>query len=250
MKKIKKLLVITIVFVIVFTIYIFNVDRKIYYISLGDSLAVGQNPYNEIAYGYSDYVSNYLKENNLLEYYTKEFAKSGYRTTDLINDIENNKKITINNNETGLKTVLRNTDLVTLSIGANDIFYKLGINNLNFNLDEIDNIYKYIDETLEDTAKLMNLLTKYCKSEIILVGYYNPIVSSEHARVLEPIFDYLNQNNTKLAKKYNIHYVDIYEIFKENPEYLPNPFDIHPSAKGYQVIASQIIDVIEKNIIR
>ena len=250
MKKLKKLLVMAIIFAIVFTIYIFNIDKKIYYISLGDSLAVGQNPYNEIAFGYSDYVSNYLKENNLLEYYTKEYAKSGYRTTDLINDIENNKKITIDKKATGLKTVLRNADLVTLSIGANDIFYKLGINGLNINLDEMDNIYKYIDETLFDTEKLLDLLTKYCKSEIILVGYYNPIISSEISRNLEPIFNYINQCNTKLAKKYNIHYVDIYEIFKENPEYLTNPSDIHPSAQGYQVIASQVIDVIEKNIIR
>jgi len=250
MKKLKKLLVMAIIFVIVFTIYILNIDKKIYYVALGDSLAAGQNPYNEIAFGYSDYVSNYLKENNLLEYYTKEYAQSGYRTTDLINDIQNNKKIIIDNKETGLKTVLRNSDLVTLSIGANDIFYKLGLNGLNINLDKIDNIYKYIDETLKDTEKLISLLTKYCKNEIVLVGYYNPIVSSELSRELEPIFEYLNEHNTKLANKYKIHYVDIYEIFKENPEYLPNPKDIHPSAQGYQVIASQIIDVIEKNIIR
>lgn len=250
MKKLKKLFVIALIFAIVFIIYIFNIDKNIYYIALGDSLAAGQNPYNEIAFGYSDYVSNYLQENHLLEYYTKEYAKSGYRTTDLINDIENNKKIKINNKEMGLKTVLRDSDLITLSIGANDIFYKLGLNGLNINLENIDNIYKYIDETLKDTEKLINLLTKYCKKEIILVGYYNPIISSEISRELEPIFEYLNQYNTKLAKKYKIHYVDIYEIFKENPEYLPNPKDIHPSAQGYQVIASQIIDVIEKNIIR
>ena len=37
---------------------------------------------------------------------------------------------------------------------------------------------------------------------------------------------------------------------KENPEYLPNSNDIHPSNKGYEVIASSIIDVIEQNIIK
>ena len=45
------------------------------------------------------------------------------------------KKIRINNKSTGLKTVLRNSDLITLSIGANDIFYKLGLNMLNINLE-------------------------------------------------------------------------------------------------------------------
>lgn len=250
MKKIKKLLILLIIFLIVFIIYILNTDKKIYYISLGDSLAVGQTPYNQIGYGYSDYVENYLKENDLLEFYTKDFAQSGYRTTDLINDINNNKKIKIDNNHEGIKTVLRNAELVTLSIGANDIFYKLGLSGGEFNIDNLGNIYTYINETMEDLDTLITLIKDYCKKDVILVGYYNPITNSEKARTLEPIFNHIKDKSTVLAEKHSITYLDIHEIFKENPEYLPNPRDIHPSNKGYEVIASQIIDVIEKNIIR
>ena len=61
---------------------------KIYYLSLGDSLALGQNPYGNIGYGFSDYVSDYLREKGILEFYTKKYSVSGYRTTDLIRDIE------------------------------------------------------------------------------------------------------------------------------------------------------------------
>lgn len=249
MKKLKKILIMLIIFTIVFIIYILNIDKKIYYVSLGDSLAVGQNPYNQIGYGYSDYVANYLKENKLYKFYTKEYASKEYRTTDLINDIINNKKIKINNKHEGLKTILRKSELVTISVGSNDIFYKLGINNSNYTIND-DEIYNYIDETIEDIDKLINLIKKYCKKEILLIGYYNPITSSGNSRQLEPIFTYLNNKGSEISKQNNITYIDIYEIFKENPEYLPNPNDIHPSNKGYQVIASQIIDVIEKNIIR
>ena len=248
--KVKKIIIMIIIFLVVFIIYVKTNNNKLNYVALGDSLAAGQTPYKQIGYGYSDYVANYLKENKLLNNYTKEFAVSGYRTTDLLNDINNNKKVKIGNKKQGIKTVLRDSDILTLSIGANDIFYKLGITNMNIDLDNISEIYKYIDETTTDIEKLIIQIQKYFKGDLILVGYYNPIINSEYSRQLEPIFNYLKENSVALAEKYKFTYVDIYEIFKENPEYLPNPSDIHPSNKGYEVIASQIIDVIEQNIIK
>ena len=73
-------------------IYLMTIDNKIYYVALGDSLAAGQNSYGKIAYGYADYIADDLRTKNKLELYTKDFAVSGHRTTDLINDINNNKK--------------------------------------------------------------------------------------------------------------------------------------------------------------
>ena len=253
MKKLKKIIVLVLILILVFIIYILNIDKKIYYIALGDSLAAGQNPYNQIGYGYSDYVSNYLSENKLLQYYTKDYAKSGYRISDIENDIQENKKIIINGKEEGLKEILRKSELLTLSIGANDIFSKLGITNMrNLELNEIPNISTYINETLKDLDLLIEEIQKYFKKDMILVGYYNPLasISSEYCRELEPLFNQINGGMKKIAQKHNIYYVEMYEIFKENPEYLPNPNDIHPSNKGYQVIASSIIDIIEKNIIK
>ena len=252
MQKLKKIIILLLIFIIVFTIYILNIDKKIDYIALGDSLAAGQNPYNQIGYGYPDYISNYLKENKLLKNYTKDYAQSGYRITDILKDIEQNKKITIDGESKGIKEVLRESELLTLSIGANDIISKLGTTGLNVDLDQIDVINNYIDDTMSNLENLIQTVQKYFKKNMILVGYYNPLAatSSEYCRVLEPLFTKMNTKMKSLSKKYNIYYVEIYEIFKENPEYLPNPRDIHPSNKGYQVIASSVIDVIEQNIIK
>ncbi len=252
MNKAKKLIILITIFILVFTIYVLNVDKKIYYVALGDSLAAGQNPYGQIGYGYSDYINNYLKENDLLKTYTKSYAKSGYRITDILNDIQTNKKITVEGKTEGIKTILNKADLVTLSVGANDIFYKLGVKGMNINLEDKDNINKCINETLEDLEKLIIEVQKYFKEDLILVGYYNPLsaVSSEYARELEPQFNKINTSMKALSQKYNLYFVEIYEIFKENPDYLPNPVDIHPSNKGYQVIASSIIDIIEQDIIK
>jgi len=252
MQRLKKIIILLLIFIIVFTIYILNIDKKIDYIALGDSLAAGQNPYNQIGYGYPDYVANYLEENKLLKNYTKDYAQSGYKISDILKDIDENKKITIDGNSKGIKEVLRESELLTVSIGANDILSKLGTTGLNVDLTEISAISNYIDDTMADLEDLIKTVQKYFKKNMVLVGYYNPLAatSSEYCRVLEPLFTKMNKQMKKLSQEYDIYYVEIYEIFKENPEYLPNPNDIHPSNKGYQVIASSVIDIIERNIIK
>lgn len=249
MKIIKKLVILFII-VLIISIYVSNIDREVYYLSLGDSIAEGLDPYGKIGYGYSDYVKDYLKEKNVLEFYTKKFSKSEYRTTDLIKDIEDNIEIVVDDKKITIKNALMNADLITLSIGSNDLFYKLGINSYNFNIENTNALYEYIDQIMEDIERLIILMQKYCKEDIIVIGYYNPLSNkvSTLTRKLEPIFIYANDKLKNLTQKYNLYFVDIYQIFKENPEYLPNPLDEHPSLLGYEVISKEIISIIENKI--
>ena len=219
-------------------------SNKITYISLGDSLAQGKNPYGNIDYGYSDYVKDYLEKNNKLRYYTKDFATDGYRITDILNDIELNKKIKIGKTEEGIKTILRRSNLVTLSIGSNDIFYKTKNNLISVSNDELN---KYINDLIRDYDNLLNEIKKYFKGDLIIIGYYNPYIntSSERIRILENNFLYINEQMIKLADKYDCEYINIYEIFRENPDYLPNKNNIHPSKEGYKQISNLIIEKIK-----
>ena len=140
--------------IILITIFFMTRDKQIYYLSLGDSLAAGQTPNNTIEESYGDYVAEYLKDKEVLEFYTKKFSKSGYRSIDLLNDLNNNKKIKIDGKKITIKHALIKADIVTLSIGSNDLFYKLNIGN-SFDLDELDNTYEYIDESIKDVNKLL-----------------------------------------------------------------------------------------------
>lgn len=236
--------------IILITIFLLTRDRSIYYLSLGDSLAAGQTPNNTIEESYGDYVSEYLKDKEVLEFYTKKFAKSGYRSIDLLNDLESNKKIKVDGKEITIKHALIKADLVTVSIGSNDLFYKLNIGT-EFDLSEFDDIYTYVDESISDVEKLLYELRKSCKEQIMVFGFYNPFTnfSSTLADVVEPVIIYANDKMKSLTKKYDMTYVDIHDTFLANNEYLPSKLEIHPTKDGYKAMGRAVIDLIDEKML-
>lgn len=233
--------------IILITIFFMTRDKQIYYLSLGDSLAAGQTPNNTIEESYGDYVAEYLKDKEVLEFYTKKFSKSGYRSIDLLNDLNNNKKIKVDGKEITIKHALIKADIVTVSIGSNDLFYKLNVGN-EFNMNEFDDIYTYVDEAISDVDKLLYELRKSCKEQIMVFGFYNPFTnfSSSLANTVEPVIVYANEKMKNLVKKYDMTYVDIHDMFLANDNYLPSKLEIHPTKDGYKAMAKSVINLIDK----
>ncbi len=234
----KKILLILIVFVAVFLIYLFNIDNKVYYLSL--------ESYNEFSDENGDYnesVINYLSLNNKLERAIVEFSKNDYLINDLANDIRENKKITVNNKNITLKNTLIKADLVTMFIGMNEINNKLLSSKTN-NLNQ----YNYIDNLLIDLDKLFSLTREYCKEDIFVIGVYYPYQAYQSGLV--DLFSYYNERYKELANKYNMKYIDIYNPFLENPSYLSSNGNIFPSLKGYKYISDQIIITINETVLK
>lgn len=231
----KKILIIVLTISLVFLIYILNYDKKTYYVALGDAYALGINNYGEEGYGYSYYVKEYLDNNDSLEYFSNDFAYKDYRTTDLIRDIVNNKSI----NEKGQKKYIQNllikADILTLSIGMNDLIY-----SFTANLDP----YKSITSTLNDLDELYSLILKYCKEKVYIVGIYNPYYSNH-----EDILIYYNNKLKELANKYKFTYIDIYDKFKNNDD-LHTYNSLYPTNLGYKKISEEIIKDMWYNHIR
>ena len=206
-------------------------DKNVYYLALGDSLAAGLDSYGDYGHGYADYINEYLKEKDKLEFYTRKFAKSGYEVNDLIRDINNNREITIDDKKLTIQNALVKADFITLSIGSNDV--------INAFEDDID-IDTAISDTLVRIDELFQMLRYYSKEKIVVTSYYNPYQFN------------LNWNSKikrgnirlkKIAEKYNIIYVDIFDIFKDNT-YLPNSMDPHPSSEGYKKISEKILEEV------
>ena len=232
-----KVLVLLILALCVFGIYSFFKTEKLNYIALGDSLAEGMNPYGERGYSYADYFADYLKEANRLAYYTKNYTKSGYTTEELIKELEINSS---------LKRDLRESDVVTVSIGANDFLNSIEIKELNIsNILELKSKVTVILPNLEECIKNIR---KYAKEDVIIIGYYNPIpfLFNTSGDDIDELFAYIDDEYQKITDKYDCDYISLYQLFKNNSSFLPNPTDIHPNLDGYEAIAEEIFDYYSK----
>lgn len=245
----KVILILSISFISVFFIYKSLGDDRIQYVALGDSLAAGQNPYGEISFGYSDYLANYLNKNKMLRDYLKEFAQSGYRTKDILADIELGKTVTHNDKEVNIKEALREANLITISIGANDFLGELNLQNIEQSLSSLTKLNSLVDTIMNNVDQVLKSVRFYAKGKVVLVGYYNPlpVLYKSNPKEVDQLFAYVKEKYLEVCSKYQVTYVDIYECMKKDASYLPNPFDIHPSSKGYEAIANEIISSLEKN---
>ena len=134
----KKIIFILILFLSCYIIYNLTSDSKIYYLTLGDFLSNGSNYYGVSEGGYSEYVRDYFDKDDALKYYDKTFTNPNYRVTDLIRMIEYNEFKIKNGKEIYLNQLLKKADVITLSVGMNELYYKLNVND--------DNIYNYLNQ--------------------------------------------------------------------------------------------------------
>lgn len=194
----KKLLFVLFTVLLVFVIYLANMDKKVYYLALGDSTGRDNN--------YSFYVKDYLNEKNVLEKAVYDYSCSDDRITDIYNRIISNEK----SKEGTLKHALIKADLVTLKINIDDVYEK--IDDPSF-----VNVYDYIDDLTKDFEKLLNLIRKYCKEDIMFIGYSYRNDNTDE----KDLIDYLNKRYKEVCDKYDVIFVsDTSLIIKSIDKYL------------------------------
>jgi len=224
----KKILFFIIIIICIYFIYQVN-NNRLDYMDIGDSSSLGINSYGNKTYGYNDYIKNYLETNNFLNSYNNIFSKSKYRISELNNDIINNKDVIYNNRTYNIRKSLRETDLLTIFIGMDEVIDLINRNNTS----EIDNLINNMDNLIKN-------IKLYCKNKIILIGYYNPYDNID----LYKLFSYISDKYIEIAKKYNIIYVDINNIVSNDKTILPNKNDYHLTSKGYLKISNRVIKFI------
>ena len=238
--KIKKLIFYFIIFFSIFLIYKVTFKDKVNYIALGDFLAEGINPYGEIDYGYSDYLADYFRSENRLGFYINEFSNKNYTIDDIISDINNNKSIVLDKSKTNIRKLLRESDLVTISIGANDIISSISYKDLD-NKEVLKAKIDFVSDKLDTAIKLIK---KYAKKDILLVGYYNPYELDNYN--LNDLVNYIDQKYLLISNQNNIRFVSIKYILDNKKKYFPSPGSIYPSIDGYRKIYEQIKKELQK----
>lgn len=229
-KKHFKLIIFIVVCLLIYLIYKSNVNDNITYISLGDGFSMGINPYNESAYGYNDYLKDYLEKNNKLNRYYR-FSYKDMTLKDLKKDILVNVS---EKDENNIKESLRESNLLTMSLGLNDLIYKIDIEKSLTNTEK-ENIIKEIQKQLTETVEEIK---KYYKYEIYVIGYYNfyPQKTVEKELLMR-----LNCELKNNSKRLHYVYVDNSNLNNKLSLYLENPDSIYPNNKGYKQIFNNIL---------
>lgn len=239
MKK-KKLVIFFLALIPIYIIYNLTYEESFTYLSIGDDLAKGHTPFETYGESYTDYVYTYLKNKHEKAILNTDFIEEDLRISDLLSKIKNADK----QNEKTLPQLIKEADIITLSIGSEELFSKIR-SNYELYIKDNTKIFKYIDDMFINFEELIKEMKKITSADIYIVGYYNPVQDSNAS--LDSIFNYLDIKFKTLEKKHKITYVRIYEGFNTKPYYLPNPNHAFPSLEGYNYIATKIIEKIENS---
>lgn len=222
-------------------------ESEIDYLAIGDSLAAGINEQGQLGKGYADFLAEMLNWEGALQSFNKGFSVPGYKTSDLLKDLkENPEKLIYNLNglqeqSTHLKEEIEKAEIITISIGANDVLASLKkdseTNELNYNLTNIitgvqsvGNNYKAIISTIKSSNP---------NAKIFVMGYYNPFPSLENYETqLVLLVNMIDDTIRSVAVANDAYFVEVSNEIAANAEaYLPNPNNIHLSEAGYQAVA-------------
>ena len=229
--------IITIIFsvLIIFAIYyVFNPNQKTY-IVIGDFYAEGKTD-KDYNYGYKDYLSKRLTQEHKLKDYDDTYVKNKYTIKKLKEDIKNNDYIIHNKTVISIKRNLREADILTISLGLNDMLDKLDIDDIE-ELETVEDkqVSKALQEIEIEYKELIKEIKKYTKKQIIIVPYSFP-KNIYYPQTYKRINN-LNKVLEKISKSQNVSYIKPI-ITKETNT------NIYPTYKIYKLIALKIYQIL------
>ncbi|WP_036145963.1 SGNH/GDSL hydrolase family protein [Lysinibacillus sp. BF-4] len=206
------------------------------YIAIGDSLAAGQTPYQEIDYGYAGLIASQLGAAGRVAFFSKELAFPGFTTTDVIERVQ----------EEASQPLLQQATLITVSAGANDVLplvtRDVASGMISFNQMNADFALNRVRKQM--IVLLDELATRAPQAKVYVMGYYfaYPYVHDNQKQGAAQQIIKLNTILEQEATRVGASFVPLYDDFGLTAtSYLPNPADIHPNLDGYRVMANAFL---------
>ncbi|GEQ33439.1 GDSL-type esterase/lipase family protein [Marinilactibacillus psychrotolerans] len=231
-------------------------------VAIGDSLTEGVGDSTKRG-GYVPLVAEQLRSNPMVSSVeTQNYGHAGDTTKQLLALLEEEETV---------QSALSQADIITLTIGGNDIVNNLDKVGLNGSL-------KDFESTIQSYEKNVNIIfstLKELNSEAIIYiyGLYNPYhyYFNEFSQ-LQKVFDTWNSRTKQLAEDTeNVNFVeidsrfnpaefssepenssetveDVSELEDENHPYLYKEDLFHPNDRGYQIMADTLYDLMETDL--
>ncbi|ARF14430.1 S-layer homology domain-containing protein [Sporosarcina ureae] len=215
------------------------------YLALGDSLAAGVTPNNELGKGYTDFLAEELAKSEDLQASNKGFSYPGYKTDDVLRDFEMDVTKPIvgighSDKTATLHQSVKEAHLITLTIGANDVLPKFTFDDKGtpqFNSEELQ---AAIMKVGMNTQKILDKIYQLNpNAQVYIMGYYNPFpyLSPQNQPLVNQLVVTLNDAIKQGMTGTTAQFVDTSKQIAEDPyTYLPNPENIHLSQAGYKVV--------------
>lgn len=94
---------------------------------------------------------------------------------------------------------------------------------------------------IKNYNKILTYINNFHHEEVFVLGYYN-IHSGNN-----DVFDYANYKLKEICQKNNFTYIDLSNIFTNNPKCFNKRDSFIPNSKGYERISQIIVENLENN---
>ena len=212
-----------------------NNINNITYLNIGDGYAKGLDSFGINRYGYGDYLRDKLKDNNELKDYINYFTSNDMTIEKVENLISNSTYCVSKEQKKSFKGYLQEADLLTLSIGLNDLKYTF------LSVEEIDStkMNSALQEVENKFNKLITEIKKYYKYDIYVIGYpINNLDSYYLSMSIRKYNEYLENNK-------NIIYISPKQL---DSNFFLNPKTNYYNIEGHKLISDAIYKTYEKSL--
>lgn len=207
--------------------------------SIGDSLTKGVGSSKNKG-GYLHYLQTDLENlKQVASVQTHNLGFSGNRTDQILLKLR----------ERDIQTKINNADLIIVTIGGNDLLKIFQDNFFNLQIENFLRAMTTYEQNLH--AIFTKIRTINEQSTIILVGLYNPFTTwFSDIEELDEIINQWNDTGATVANNYpNSYFLNIAQQFGAKGETVLHDDNFHPNDLGYEIIAQNLYELIESNII-
>jgi lysophospholipase L1-like esterase len=206
--------------------------KEFHVVAIGDSLTQGVGDSSGHG-GYIGDLDEAINQQRAIVTFDN-FGKSGRRTDQLIEALEDPEVI----------SSIKQTDIVLMTIGANDIMKVVQQNfaNLTYSL--------FVEEQVHFEERLNNIFIKIKEinpnTHIYLLGLYNPFeMYFQDIEELDLIVDAWNQTGEQITAQHKQStFIPIKDLFDETAVNLFAEDHFHPNEIGYERMAERVLEYL------
>lgn len=142
---------------------------------------------------------------------------------------------------------IQQSDIVLVTIGANDIMKVLRENVTNLNLEPFDIEREHYAERLNEITDTIFELNP--NADIYLIGIYNPYLQyfGDVEELGEILTDWNNETEEFAEEDDQIFFVPTEDLFEDTEGDLLADDRFHPNDAGYKLMAQRVLDYLSED---